>query len=192
MKRMYLLALPLAISACGGSSLDAIRNGMPTSDTVQLRVPTQSGQALEAVGQPPQAVRGQTSEFYRLTRDVTVVVNLGTAVVLGLVKAITDNPPTSFQGHVAIWGPFTDPLSPNTYKLTVTDNGHHQYSYELEGKAKLDPDSAYKVILSGVHVAATDSSGHPIRGFGSGTFLIDWDAAHSLPEHDDNVGTAAF
>lgn len=192
MKRICLFALPLSIAACGGSSLDAIRNGLPTSDTVHLSVPARSGQALEDVGQQQQAVRGETSSFYRLTRDVTGVVNLGTAVVLGLVKAVTDNPPTSFSGNLAIWGPYTDPLSPNTYRLTATDNGHHQYSYALEGKAKQAPDSAYIIILSGVHVAATDSSGHPIRGFGSGSFLIDWDKAQTLPEHDANVGTGAF
>lgn len=194
MKRIYLLfALPFAITACGGSNLDAIKAGLPTSDTVQLSVPASPGQHLENLGQQQQALRGTPSFFYGVTRVVTVVVNLGTGLVLGLVKAITDNPPTSFDGHVAVWGPYTDPLSPTTWRLTATDNGHHQYSYSLEGKAKQDPDSAYKVILSGVHVAATDSSGHPIRGFGSGNFLIDWDKARTLPQSDPHsMGTGAF
>src|SRR5262249_25263759 len=194
MKRIYLLlALPFAIAACGGSSIDEMRAGLPTSDAVQLKVPGSSGQALEGIGQQQQAVQGQQSFFYGVTRVVTVVVNVGTGLVLGLVKAITDNPPTSYDGHVAIWGPHTDPLSPTTWRFTATDNGHHQYSYSLEGKAKQDPDSAYKVVLSGVHVAAVDSHGHPIRGFGSGNFLIDWDQARTLPQSDPNaMGTGAF
>jgi len=113
-------------------------------------------------------------------------------LILGLVKAITDNPPTSFHGNVAVWGPWTDALSPNTYRLTVTDNGNYHYSYVLEGKAKQDPDTAYVAILSGSHAAAVDSSGHPINGFGNGTFVINWDNAQSLPQHDNNVGTARF
>lgn len=194
MKRIYsLFALPFALSACGPSPLDALRAGLPTSDAVQLSVPAAAGQRLEGIGQQQQAVLGDRSFYYGVTRGVTVVVNLGTGLVLGLVKVITDQPPTSFQGRRAVWGPYTDPLSPTTWRFTATDDGQHLYSYSLQGKAKQDPDSAYKVILSGTHVAATDSGGHPIRGFGSGNFLVDWDQARTLPESDPNaMGTGAF
>lgn len=62
--------------------------------------------------------------------------------------------------------------------------------YSLEGKAKTAPDTAYVTLLSGTHVAATDSHGQPMKGFGNGSFLIDWDKAQTLPEHGDDVGTA--
>jgi hypothetical protein len=193
MHRIHLvvLTLPTLLIACGGtSSIDAIRNGIPSSDTVHMNFPG-AGTALTA-DQAQQAAQGDPSGFYAITRLATLWVNGGTLLVLGLVKAITDNPPTSFSGHVAVWGPYTDPLSPNTWRLTVTDHGGNHYSYVLEGKAKWDPDTAYVAVLSGTHNPATDSSGHPIRGYGNGTFLIDWDNAHTLPEHDNNVGTAAF
>src|SRR6185312_9301059 len=45
---------------------------------------------------------------------------------------------------------------------------------------------------SGVHTRALDATGHPLRGFGSGNFVIDWDAAATLPQHDQNVGQMAF
>jgi hypothetical protein len=185
-----VLALPTFLVACGGSSIDALRAGIPSSDTVQLKFPSQSAPLV--AGQTQQAARGDRSGFYTITRGVTVVVNLSTALVLGLVKAITDNPPTSFSGNVAVWGPYTEALSSNTYRFTATDNGNHRYSYVLEGKAKVAPDSAYVAILSGTHVAATDASGHPIRGYGSGSFLLDWDNAQTLPDHDNNVGSALF
>jgi len=35
-------------------------------------------------------------------------------------------------------------------------------------------------------------AGKLLRGFGHGAFTIDWDAAATLPEHDQNVGKAAF
>jgi hypothetical protein len=158
---------------------------------VQLNVPKQAGQALE-MAQAQQAAVGDPSVFYRVTREVTQLLNGATGLVLLLVRSVTDNPPTSFKDHEAIWGPYTDPLQRNTYRLTVHDLGHHQYSYVLEGKAKWDPDSAFVAILTGTHNAATDSHGRPIRGFGSGSFLIDWDAAHSLPDHGDDVGTGEF
>ena len=195
MHRIHLLvlALPTFLIACGGSSIDAMRSGMPSSDTVQLQFPNQPGQHLDSGGQQQQAQLGATAGFYVVTRGVTVLVNVSTALILGLVKAITDNPPTSIHGNVAVWGPWTDALSPNTYRLTVFDNGNHHYSYALEGKAKQDPDTAYVTILSGSHTAAVDSSGHPINGFGNGTFVINWDNAASLPQHDpNNMGSARF
>ena len=189
--QLLVLALPTLLIACGGSSIDDMRNGLPSSDTVQLNLPKPAGQALE-MGQAQQAALGYRSVFYQVTRGVTEFVNGATGLVLLLVKSITDNPPTSFKDHEAIWGPYTDPLQSNTYRLTVHDLGHHQYTYVLEGKAKWDPDSAFVAVLTGTHNAATDSHGRPIRGFGSGSFLIDWDAAHSLPDHTDDVGTGEF
>ncbi|HME91115.1 MAG TPA: hypothetical protein VKE49_06810 [Myxococcaceae bacterium] len=189
--RLLVLALPTLLIACGGSSIDDMRSGIPSSDTVQLNVPKPAGQALE-MGQAQQAAQGQVAFFYLVTRGVTELVNGGTGLVLLLVKSVTDNPPTSFNGHVAVWGPYTNPLESNTYRLTVTDLGNHQYSYVLEGKAKWDPDSAFVAVLTGTHHAATDSHGRPIRGFGSGSFSINWDAAHSLPDHGDDVGTGEF
>jgi hypothetical protein len=182
------------LSACGGgvSSLDAMRNGLPSSEGVQMNVPKATAN-LES-GQQRQAVQGEKSGFYQVTVAVTGVVNLGTVMVLGMVKGITDNPPTSFKSGVAVWGPYTEPLSPTTYRFTATDNGNHNYGYVLEGKPKQAADSAYKQLLTGNHTAASDSSGHPIRGFGNGTFHIDWDAIASLPDHGSSkdAGSADF
>ena len=42
-----------------------------------------------------------------------------------------------------------------------------------------------RVILSGSHVITG-------KDLGSGTFLLDWNQIATLPEHDDNVGTAEY
>ncbi len=43
-----------------------------------------------------------------------------------------------------------------------------------------------------MHTRAVDAQGNPMEGFGSGNFVIDWDAADTLPQHDTNVGQMAF
>src|SRR5262249_24397206 len=130
MKRASLVISALVIAACGGqSSIDSFRNGIPSRDMVALNVPPSSGQALESTGQQQQSLLGAQSEFYTLTRVVTLVVNTGTALVLELLKAIVQCPPTSFDGHVAVWGPYTDALSPNTWRFTVRDLGQNTFSY---------------------------------------------------------------
>jgi len=186
MKRLSAVAAvaALGLSACGHPA-DEFRNGVPVSDNVRLNVPASSGAALSAsdLGQRLDSLKGETSNFYQLTRGATNLVNGGAVAVLSLVKAITDNPPTTISQNQAVWGPGSDALSPTTWKLTVNRKAANVYSYTLEGKAKTAPDSAFVTLLSGTH---------NLDGGGSGTFLLDWTQAQTLPEHDDNVGTAAF
>ncbi|MBL9038873.1 MAG: hypothetical protein JNG84_10185 [Archangium sp.] len=150
---------------------------------MRLNVPTSAKSPLTGTSTRRDGLDGDPAFFYGITRGVTVVVNTSVAAVLSLVSTIVSYPATSITGNVAVWGPHTDALSPNTWKLTVTQSAPNQHSYVLEGKGKTEADSAYRVILSGSHV----STGVKL---GSGSFLIDWDKAQQLPEHDTAVGTA--
>ncbi len=173
----------LTLAACGADRADSFRQGLPSQNAVKLAVPGQ-GQALTAAGQRSDPLEGQKAEYYALTRGVSLGVNGATASVLTLVEKIVRNPPTSVQDqNVAIWGPHTDALSPVTWKLTVKRTAPNQHSYILEGKGKTEADSAFRGVLSGTHL----STGVDL---GSGTFLIDFDAAQTLPEHGNEIGTA--
>ena len=194
MKRLLALCVAvMTVVGCGkGNTSEAdFRAALPTANNVQLNVPADGSQALKA-GTTAQAIQGQTAAMYELTRGVTVTVNLGTLFALGLIKAIVNQPATTIDSNTATWGPWTDSLSPTTWKLDVVKSGDDIYSYTLEGKAKAAPDSAYVVVLSGTHSPTLDANGKPIPDFGNGTFLVDWNKAQQLPEHDNNVGSAAF
>ena len=193
MKKLMLVTAALMLAACGRQLGDEFRAGVPSTDDVKLNVPSKSGQALESddLGTSRQALeQGKTSDFYQLTRGVTVGVNGGTAFVLGLVKSVTDHQPTSVTGNTAVWGPYTDALSPTTWKLTVNKVSDTEYSYKFEGKAKQDADTEFKTVLSGTHKPVLDANGDAIEHIGSGDFILDWNESQKLPEHDDNVGTA--
>jgi hypothetical protein len=187
MKRLSAaIVITLSLTGCRQAA-DEYREGLPKASMVKLEVPAKAASALtEGFGQSQQELKGDPSGGYALTRGATVIVNGGALAVLGLVKAITDHPPTSLKENVAVWGPHTEALSPTTWKLTVTRNPPKSYTYALEGKAKTAPDSAYVVVLSGTHTVGAS------KDAGNGTFLLDWDRAQTLPEHDDNVGTAQF
>jgi hypothetical protein len=190
MRKLLLSLATLAFVGigCGRGAADSFRDGFPARELVELQVPGGSSQALSGEGQRQQALQGDRAEFYVLTRAATVTVNGGVLAVLGLVKAITNRPPTQLSGNQATWGPHTEPLSPNTWKFTVTEVAPKQYTYQLEGKAKQDPDAAFVVVLSGAHSPALDESGEPLARFGAGSFTLDFDAAQTLPEHDRHVG----
>jgi hypothetical protein len=177
MKRMLVASLALILAACGLDKADQFRNGVTKADQVKINLP--------ASATAQQGLEGDTAEFYVFTRAVTGMINGGTLLVLGIVKSVTDHEPTSIKGNVAVWGPYTDALSPNTWKLTVTKVDEVNFSYSLEGKGKSEADTAFRVILSGSHKVAS-------KDFGNGTFLIDWNEAQKLPEHGAEVGTAEF
>jgi hypothetical protein len=183
-----------AVSGCGLVDADEFRSGVPTRDEVNLAVPgaSASGALTAADGEVQSALLGEKADTYVTTRDITAIVNGGTWAVLTLVKTVVDFPPSSVKGDVAVWGPHTEPLSPNTWRLTVTRLAPQQYQWQFDARAKTADDSAFITIVSGTHQAALGADGKPMEGFGNGTFLVDWDAAQTLPEHDANVGRAAF
>lgn len=183
MTRLMLGAMLVLVSACGGDKADEFRNGIPRAGDVAMKVPGSRGQPLSSTGTRRDGLEGQTSDFYKLTREVTVFVNAGTAATLMLVEKIVQYPATTTGTDSAVWGPHTEALSPNTWKLTVQRTAPDAYTYALEGKGKTEADSAYRVVLSGSHVNLGSN-------LGTGTFLIDWDLNRQLPEHADNYGTA--
>jgi hypothetical protein len=191
-------ALALGTSGCRlKDDADDYRGGVPLRETVSLQVPgaSASGSALTADdGVKTSALLGQKADTYTVTRVVTAVVNGGTWAVLTLVRTIVAFPATSVdkKADTAVWGPWHDALSPNTWKLTVTRVAPQKFQWKFEGRGKTESDDAFRTIIAGTHTAVVDAAGDHLEGFGSGDFTIDWNKAAELPEHDDNVGVAAF
>lgn len=186
MRRGLLVALAALGTACGVDQAQDFRDGFPKADEVTMAVPGGGGkQPLAGPSTRRDGLEGDLSAFYAFTRGVTVFVNGGAGVVLALASEITEYPPTTLTPDQAVWGPHTDALSPNTWRFTVTRHAPNSYSYVLEGKAKTAPDSDFRAVLSGAHV----KTGHKL---GTGTFLLDFDAAQALPEHGDDVGRVEY
>jgi hypothetical protein len=185
-KILGLATAALLASACGRD----FRAGLPTKEMVEVPFPNNNAQGLQAEGElrnakTSNALQGQLSDGYVLTHSATNMVNGGAVFVLTLLDAITKNPPTTQQGNTAVWGPGHDALSPNTYRLTVVNTQGDEYAYKLEGRANAAPDSAFVPLITGAHKAASDTVGH-------GGFLVDFDAAATLPEHGQDVGSIEF
>jgi hypothetical protein len=165
--------------------------GVPRASTVALSVPGSDSKAL-TLESGSYALLGETAEWYRTTRNVSVVVNAGAVAVGTLVKLITDYPPTSVTTDAAVWGPWQGPLDPIEWKVTVTRLAAHQYEYKFEGRNKHDQTAPYATVLSGTHTAGLDAQGLEMESFGSGGFVLDWNARATLPQADKNVGTATY
>src|SRR3954471_20732654 len=127
------LALATAgLAGCGRDGADEFRDGVPQHEDVTLAVPGSDGQQSALVaGDGTAAIHagllGDRADMYTLTRAITGVVNLGTVYVLTLVRTITEYPPTAVMKDTAVWGPYTEPLSPNTWRLTVNRVARGQF-----------------------------------------------------------------
>jgi hypothetical protein len=185
------LALATSLGACQKEQGSEFATGVPRQSTVEMTVPGSSTKAL-SVESGSYALQGQISDWYVITRTVSATVNAGAVAVGTLVKIITDNPATTMGKDSATWGPWQGPLDPVEWKVTITRVAPHQYQYAFEGRDKHDQTAAYVTVLSGTHSPGLDAKGDEMEGFGSGSFVLDWDARATLPGPDGNVGTATY
>jgi hypothetical protein len=188
MKRAILISMLAAGCSNLSSPADSFRAAAPSQAAVTLNLPS-SGAAAGAsrIGKtaaPTVQALGQEALFYDLTRGVTTVVNGGVGATLLLVEHITDYPPSSLSAAQAEWGPYTDALSPTTWKLDVDKVGTDDYQYALSGKPKAADDSAYQAIITGrAHVISKIE--------GSGDFALDFGALAALDKSHKEVGVIA-
>jgi hypothetical protein len=202
MKRSLVLAVlgtfgAGAVSGCNLPDGGDFQGATPTAESVALNVPASGATAQGALtndGVKRSALLGEVADSYQVTRALTAVVNGGTGFVLVLVKTIVSFPPTSVDAdRNAVWGPHSEPLDRNAWRLTVDRVERHVFDWKLDSKDKTLGDDAFVTILSGRHTRATNDRGRPMENYGSGNFTIDWDAAATLPDHNPKeAGQATF
>src|SRR4030081_457392 len=141
MRKILVISLA-ALAACGGSQAfkDQARDAMPSKDAVQMGSPKASSTSMPQGGDTitQNSTAGDHSPFFDLTVGVSTVFNGGTAIMLGIVEAVTQTPPSSCTTTSCTWGPGHGALDYNDYKLVVTKNGD-SFDWELSGQSLAHP-----------------------------------------------------
>jgi hypothetical protein len=195
-KRLWWAAWTLGGSvALSGCMLDKkedagrFREALPKADQVEVSGPEtaqgQQGASSHTQADEPWA-NGPWAKYYGFTRVVRDGVNAVTGVVLGSVWIIAHTDPTSVENDEAIWGPWTDSLSPATYRFRVTEIAPDEYEYRLEGRPKASSsDGDFRAVMFGKGFG----KGHASHG--DGEFTIDLDTARALDPFylDDDTGS---
>ncbi|MCP3140883.1 hypothetical protein [Pyxidicoccus xibeiensis] len=192
-KKSAWLLSALALTACQ-KEVD-FQDGLPTVDTVKLALPASDSQGQGLVsteGGVRAHKQGEVSGFYLLTLGSVVLVNGTTAFTLAGLAAVASQEPTSVDGDTATFGPHTPAGSSTTWRLTVTRTDADRFTYGLSGKPKDGPDSAYVTLLSGNHTVAVGDDGRARRGYGEGSFLIEWEHVTRLSNQPVKKGSAEF
>jgi hypothetical protein len=176
--------LATALAACGGGALqDQARSAMPRSENVKMSSPNSASAARPDGTIAQNSAVGDASVYMAATVGLAVTVNGSSALILGILKAVTDQPATSCTEDTCTWGPGSHPLEANNFKLVVTKKSNpDRFEYALSGEGKSKPGSGFVTFLTGTAVA----SGTPHRG--SGTFTIDNDAHAQLDNPGSDIG----
>ena len=83
--------------------------------------------------------------------------------VLVLVKTIVSFPPTSATATTAVWGPHSEPLDKNAWRLTVTRVEPHVFSWALDGKPRPPTTARSSRSCPGTHTRAVDATAARLR-----------------------------
>jgi len=192
MRKLLVLSVAAAL-ACGASFKDQARDAMPSKSAIQMgspqsaqsasRAPAASGAIVQA-GPVPASTLGDHAPFFDLTVGVSSTFNGGTAIMLGIIEAVTTYEPTSCTHNSCTWGgPGSGgALDYNDYKLVVSQaQVGDSFNWELSGQPK-NSSSGFIVFMSG-----TAKPG-PQKHHGSGSFDVDFDKAALLPGPHDATG----
>jgi hypothetical protein len=142
---------------------------LPKAEDVRIKLPDSASSRSNVVG--------ELAEWYVATRDVTRMLNGGTAAVLVLVHTIVQLPPSHVDGDTYTWGPGHDALDPAEWRLVVTDLPDGSYDWHLDGRNLTAPGATFETIVDG---NARE---------GVGRFTLDFDAAERVnPRENDGRG----
>jgi hypothetical protein len=176
-----LLVLLVVCAGCGtapGSS-ESFLTALPSRQTLELTAP--STHAPAALSERSGSLVGETASLYVLTRQMTAQVNGMVGGALDTIGDITRTPPAAVSPDSAVWGPFTEPLSPVAARLLVTRVGPGAHRFVLQLRPRSGQDSDFEPFLEGA------STGAAPGGPSQGSFALDLDLAHRL----DPVATPA-
>ncbi len=169
----WTLAAALAVAGCGGggSPEEGFRAALPPEG---LRIAVPGGAAGTAgPGSLSQALVGQPAELYAATRRTSDGLNGMVGGILGTIWSIARQPPSAAGPDAAVWGPFTPPLSPATFRLVV-ERRPDRMVFHLDARSKAAGDDAFRPFVAG----GPDPAAPPGRAVGD--FGADLSLLHAL------------
>ena len=176
------LFVTLGVSAgCGAgpASSDSFLTALPSRQTLEVTAPT--ARAPAALSASSASALGETASLYVLTRQMTAQVNGLVGGALDTLGQISLTPPAAVSADSAVWGPFSEPLSPVAARLLITRVAPGSHRFVLELRPRSGQDSDFEPFLQG------GSTGAGPGGPSEGTFALNLDLAHRL----DPVATPA-
>ncbi|GAB4289842.1 MAG: hypothetical protein Kow0090_02730 [Myxococcota bacterium] len=173
-----LLALSLISCDDGNaderSSWEILRDGIPSAESLTLKVPESEGSEKTLFFSPDVkflAAPGNYGELYIATVQITREVNAGVMFLLSFTDEILLHPPTEETVDTAIWGPFpAGALEPVEIRVIIKKVAENEFEFSYEARPKTGEGD----WVAWYH-GANKTDGRTARR-GKGEFLVDFDA----------------
>ncbi len=138
--------------------------------------------AVTPAAPPPSCDSPAPSDLAQLSRKIATDANGVLGTILGMIGAVTSQPPAAQSPDSAVWGPITSPTAPAVYRLEVHRVDDKVFSYLFAGRPKDGDESTWKGLLTGT-VAPIDDAHQ------AGDAHADFAAAHALdPSSEPETG----
>jgi hypothetical protein len=131
-----------ASAGCGNYSNEDLEfmAALPEKQELSAEVPTRSALVL-----------GETAEYYRLTRNVSLIFNGITEAFLGIIDTIRAFPPTTRKLNERIWGPFEAEHQPGWMIRMLMTRAGTTFTYHLQFQPASDPSSGWLSLIDGFY-----------------------------------------
>jgi hypothetical protein len=178
--RLSVLAVPLALAACGGTAReDAFRNAAPS--TAALAIDVDAGTTATSTDAGAGALLTGADACHPLlflrTQAVARRLNRHFAFALARIEDVIASHPVLSTDATMVWTQQRDGLD---VRFTMTRAGE-VFTWKLELRVVGASDAAWAIVFSG----QIDRSGATGAHQGTGAFVLDLDALHAvLPTRD--------
>jgi len=182
--RFSLLAIPLALAACGGSSSDtSFQDAAPSAAALSIDLDSGAGSTVPSLAAPSSVVPlpGCHPFLFARTEAVAARLNRHFRLALDRIEHVIARHASLASGDQLVWTETFDGLD---VQFTMTRAGE-VFTWTLELKPAGAPDTAFATVFSG-DIDRTGATG-PHQG--TGGFALDLDAFHSVVPAEDVAGT---
>jgi hypothetical protein len=165
----------VACAGCGGAapaSSESFLTALPSPQALEVTAPSNGAPA--ALVRSSASAPAETASLYVLTRQMTAQVNGIVGGALDTLADVSRTSPAAINDQSAVWGPFSEPLSPVAARLVITRVAPGSHRFVLELRPRAGQDSDFAPFLQGA------STGAAPGGPSQGTFALDLDLAHRL------------
>ncbi|MCB9654044.1 MAG: hypothetical protein H6729_07955 [Deltaproteobacteria bacterium] len=194
----------MAAAACGDSAegRDEVRafvGALPTAADVLVEVPAVETDVQNLtrgeVGRSGRALVGEPATFYAHSYYQAREINDLASSIIDMLEEISSYPPTTFSADVAVWGPFSEPLEPNEFTLTVAklaasdlSDLHAGFGWKIAGRHKSETGD-FVTLARGSFAPDSDDED---RRTGRGWMHIDFGRIHALEQSDEGEGEIRY
>lgn len=139
------------VAGCGQTQVERFRAAAPSAQDLQVRVPSATAQQADGAAVQALSAAAPGKAFMPgVTWLAGAVVNGSVAYAVTAVGAMVLGEPTEVSPGRVVWGPYTEPLWREEWRLVMEENGDDVFDYTVEARPRAS-SGAFVAVMTGKH-----------------------------------------